>query len=331
MSKASAIRPTPPMEIVLPATSANLGPAFDSAAIALRLHLRVRARLAGHFSLEAHGRDASRCGRLEPNLILETYREVLQSAKKVPHPLAIRIDNNIPVGKGLGSSAAARLAGIALAVHFGALRWTSEQMVAEAAKREQHADNVAACWLGGVVLVHANGNGGQPHSGMGALRLRTRANWHLLLAVPDAQLCTEVARGVLPEHYSRCDTVANLQSAMLLTAALVEGRSDLLRHALHDRIHEPYRGRLCPLLAPLQSLSGTHGIVGAVLSGAGPSVLVVLDSRVSAATTQRMVAKFLRERGLNAELLLTSIEYKGAQDRQKMPVASFVVVRDKQP
>src|SRR5260370_22698860 len=168
MSKGNAAKPIPSMEIVLPATSANLGPAFDSAAIALRLHLRVRARLAESFAVDAHGRDAAECGRLEHNLLLETYRDVLLSEKKDPRPLALRIDNNIPVGKGLGSSAAARLAGIALAVHFGALHWTSEQILAEAARREQHADNVAACWLGGVVLVHSKGNCGSA-GGIGAI------------------------------------------------------------------------------------------------------------------------------------------------------------------
>jgi homoserine kinase len=330
MSRMSTARPVSPMEIVLPATSANLGPAFDTAAIALRLHLRVRARLADQFSVDAHGRDTAHCGRLKHNLLLETYREILQSAKKEPPPLAIRMDNGIPVGKGLGSSAAARLAGVALAVHFGALHWSSEQILDEAARREQHADNVAACWLGGIVLVHSNGHGGSVHEGIGALKLRTRGNWRLLLAVTATPLSTERARAVLPDHYSRCDAVANLQSAMLLTAALLEGRSDLLRHALRDRIHEPYRGPLCPLLAPLRSLAGNHGVLGAVLSGAGPSVLVILDSRVPVTTTQRRVAKFLRERGLNAELLLTSIEPRGARDRFKISVTRFASVRDKQ-
>src|SRR6266852_5902884 len=128
-------------EIVLPATSANLGPAFDAAAMAVRLHLRVRAFAAVSFSITASGRDAEACGRTAHNLLLETYQEVMQAASKEPVPLAIQVENQIPLGKGPGSSAAARLAGIALAVYFGNLRWTDSRIVGEASHREHHPDN----------------------------------------------------------------------------------------------------------------------------------------------------------------------------------------------
>src|SRR5690348_14828057 len=107
------------LDLILPATSANLGPAFDAAALAFELFLKVRARAAREFSITATGRDADICGRLEDHLVLKTYREVLQAEGKPILPLALRITNQIPVGKGCGSSAAARLAGIALAVHYG--------------------------------------------------------------------------------------------------------------------------------------------------------------------------------------------------------------------
>ncbi|MGZ4876163.1 MAG: GHMP family kinase ATP-binding protein, partial [Candidatus Angelobacter sp.] len=110
---------TSQLELVLPATSANLGPAFDAAALAFGLFLKVQARTADEFSITAHGRDAEICGRVENHLILTTYREVLQTEGKPVRPLALDIENEIPIGKGCGSSAAARLAGIALAVHFG--------------------------------------------------------------------------------------------------------------------------------------------------------------------------------------------------------------------
>ena len=116
-----------PIEIVLPATSANLGPAFDAAAIAMRLHFTVRAKEAGEFTIEARGRDAGICGCVERNLVLETYAEVLADCDKTCVPLAIEVDNEIPIGKGLGSSAAARLAGIALAAHFGGLGWSDDR------------------------------------------------------------------------------------------------------------------------------------------------------------------------------------------------------------
>ena len=110
------------LHLILPATSANLGPAFDAAALALSLRLTIRARTANIFSLTARGRDADICGNPENHLILTTYKEVLESQYKPIQSIALEIDNDIPIGKGLGSSAAARLAGIAAAVYFGKLR-----------------------------------------------------------------------------------------------------------------------------------------------------------------------------------------------------------------
>jgi len=289
--------------ITLPATSANLGPAFDSAAVALRLHLRVTATAASEFSVSAEGRDAEVCGQLQPNLILDTYREMMESQGREPLPLALEIRNEMPIGKGTGSSAAARLAGVAMAVHFGGLKWPDDRILSEAARRERHVDNVAACWMGGIAVVYPGG----------ALRLRTRAKWPLLLAVTPETLLTEQSRAVLPDCYPRADAVANVQHAMLLAAALVDGRSDLLRHALRDHFHEPYRGALCPLLAPLRAMAGKDGVVGAVLSGAGPSVLMFLDPNAVVEKTVKKVAARLREAGSAAELLVTRMEPRGAQ------------------
>ena len=110
--------------------------------------------------------------------------------------------------------------------------------------------------------------------------IRPKGKWPLLLAVPKQTLPTEEARRVLPANYSRADAVTNVQNSMLLLAAFTQGRPDLLSAALEDRIHQPYRSALCPLLPCLQELKG-NGILGAALSGAGPSVLIFLDPRTS--------------------------------------------------
>ena len=143
--------------VSLPATSANLGPGFDAAALAFDLHLKVTAQSANEFSIVAKGRDSEICGKVENNLILSTYREVLESANKPVVPLALKIDNQAPIGKGCGSSASARLAGIALADHFGKLRWSDSKIVGEASRREHHPDNAAACWMGGVAVARMSG------------------------------------------------------------------------------------------------------------------------------------------------------------------------------
>jgi homoserine kinase len=295
--------------LALPATSANLGPAFDAAALAFSLYLKLESRLAAKDSIHVTGRDASICGELDNHLILNTYREVLLAAGQAPEPIALRMRNDIPIGKGCGSSAAARLAGIALAVHYGNLRWSDAQIVGEASRREHHPDNASACWMGGLTVARMSGEAEAQ-----VARIRPKGKWPLLLAVPRDPLSTEEARRVLPAQYSRPDAVVNIQNSMLLLAAFTQGKPELLRAALEDRIHQPYRASLCPLLPALQEFAGTQGILGAALSGAGPSVLVFLDPR-SKATSRKiaaLVAAYLKHKHLFAELLLTAIAETGA-------------------
>ena len=304
-------RPKPQsVEIVLPATSANLGPAFDAAALAFAMFLKVQAESANEFSLTARGRDREICAQIENHLIVTTYREVLQAERKPVKPLALHIDNQIPVGKGCGSSAAARLVGIALAAHFGGLRWSDNRIVYEAARRENHPDNAAACWMGGLAIARIAASGE-----MQIANVRPKGKWPLLLAVPSQSLSTEDARRVLPNQYSRADAVANIQNSMLLLAAFLQGRKDLLASALQDRIHQPYRASLCPLLPALQKLTGARGILGCALSGAGPSVLVFLDPKSSANQARIRVRDHLRAHGLNPELVHTEIKARGVSQR----------------
>jgi homoserine kinase len=290
------------LHFVLPATSANLGPAFDAAALAMDLYITIDAQPAPNFSVTAKGRDEEICQRLENHLILSTYAEILQANQTQVIPLALRIQNDIPIGKGCGSSAAARLAGIALANHFGHLRWTDTQVIGEASRREHHPDNASACWMGGLTIARMSGAAEAQ-----VVCIRPKGKWPLLLAIPDHPLSTEQARGVLPAQYSRADAVANIQNSMLLLAAFTQGRHDLLAAALEDRIHQPYRAPLCPLLPCLQELTGKPGVLGVALSGAGPSVIVFLDPRFAAQKIRKSIAAHLTRSGLHAELLLTSI------------------------
>ncbi|MBZ5686226.1 MAG: homoserine kinase [Acidobacteriia bacterium] len=294
--------------IALPATSANLGPAFDAAALAMDFYIRIDARPADDFSIVAKGRDQAICGQLENHLILNTYKEVLSGAGCKITPLSLRIDNDIPIGKGCGSSAAARLAGIALAVRFGRLKWTDAHIVGEASRREHHPDNASACWMGGLTVARMSGEAEAQ-----VAVIRPKGKWPLLLAIPDQPLSTEEARRVLPAQYSRADAVTNVQNSMLLLAAFTQGRPDFLSAALDDRIHQPYRAALCPLLPCLQELKGKAGVLGAVLSGAGPSVLVFLDPRMSISRARKHINTHIANKGFTAELLETSITSRGGR------------------
>jgi homoserine kinase len=299
---------TKTLRLSLPATSANLGPAFDAAALAMDFYIDISARPGNDFSITAKGRDQQICGKLENHLILETYRDVLTTAGQKTPPLSLQINNDIPIGKGCGSSAAARLAGIALANHFGRLRWTDAQIVGEASHREHHPDNASACWMGGLTVARMSGE-----SEAQIAVIRPKGLWPLLLAIPDEPLSTEKARSVLPQQYSRADAVTNIQNSMLMLAAFTQGRPDLLAAALEDRIHQPYRAPLCPLLPCLQELKGRDGILGAVLSGAGPSVLVFLEPESKVRRARDLVDRHVHDCKLAAELITTSISSRGGR------------------
>ncbi len=278
MSEARQVTPGS-LTLRLPASSANLGSGFDAAAVALDFYLEIEAARAEEFSIEATGRDAERCSRLEKNLILEIYKGLLESNGRPVTPLYLRMKNEIPLGMGCGSSAAGRLAAIALAVHFGGLGWSSQRILAEASALEGHPDNASACWLGGFVAAACEGDCSERR--VHAARVEPPVEWRAIVALPTEPLATSKARAMLPDSYSRADAVINIQSAALLGLAFAQGRGDLLRIGMQDRIHQPYRASICTLLPPLLSLAGTHGILGAALSGAGPSVLVLVDGEAS--------------------------------------------------
>ena len=256
----------------LPATSANLGSGFDTAAVALSLFLSVSACEAREFSISATGIDADQCSRLENNLILGIYDRILKENGQPSIPVSIHMHNEIPLGMGCGSSAAGRLAAIALAVHFGRLDWTPDQILEEACELEGHPDNASACWLGGFVAASNEGRS------VRVARVEPPSQWRAIVVQPRESLATSKARAVLPGSYSSADVVANLQAVSMLGLAFAQGRGDLLRAAMRDRIHQPYRAEMCPLIPKLLPLAGTGEILGVALSGAGPAVLVIVSS-----------------------------------------------------
>lgn len=289
------------LHLRLPATSANLGPGFDTLALALTLALDIVATPAQEFSLKATGRNSDICSALRRNLLLDVYEKTLAANGTELVPLTLDIHNEIPIGMGCGSSAAVRLAGISLANHFGKLGWGRERILNEASRLEGHPDNTAACWLGGfTVATTENGE-------VWALSIAPVAKWRVLLVMPDAPLATIAARSVLPQSYDREDAVFNIQRASLLTAAFTAGRGDLLQTAMGDRMHQPFRGAICPLLPKLLPLAGDDGVLGVALSGAGPAVLLLLDED---SPMERIRARVVEALGCDAhsELIECGIE-----------------------
>ncbi|HYI92735.1 MAG TPA: homoserine kinase [Bryobacteraceae bacterium] len=257
--------------IRIPASSANLGPGFDALGLAVGIYLECRFRPSETLRITVTGRDCDSIPSTEQNLIWQTALAVGRDLGETLSPVELHIQNDIPLGKGLGSSAAALTAGVVIADSLLGLHWKKLRILDEAAKIEGHPDNVAACVLGSIVT-SAIDSGGVAH----AVRLELHERYDVGIVVPDAVLPTSKARSVLPDCYSKEDTIFNVQRAALLVAALTTGATSAFPTALEDRLHQPYRAELVPGLEEALRLRAP-GLLGCALSGAGPSIVVFYE------------------------------------------------------
>ncbi|MGA3188296.1 MAG: homoserine kinase [Bryobacteraceae bacterium] len=255
----------------VPASSANLGPGFDALGLALSIYLECRFRRAEQLTIRSSGRDAALISTGIDNLIWQTALKVASDVGAVLAPIELEIVNDIPIGKGLGSSAAALTAGVVIAAEILQLGWSRAKVLDEAARIEGHPDNVAACVLGSIVASALDGAGIAR-----AVRMEIDSHYGVAIVVPDFVLPTIEARRVLPMSYTRADAVFNVQRSALLIAALTSGTTSAFPEALEDRLHQPYRFPLVPGLEEATKLRAP-GLLGCALSGAGPSILVFYE------------------------------------------------------
>ena len=296
----------------MPASSANLGPGFDALGLALGVYLDCRFRASERVSITASGRDAHCISTAEDNLIWQTALSVAADVRMQMPPIELAIDNQIPIGKGMGSSAAALTAGVVIADRLLGLGWRPLRILDEAARLEGHPDNVAACVLGSIVASAIDSGGA-----VRAVRLGLPASFGIALVVPDFVLPTSEARAVLPACYSKEDAVFNVQRAALLIAALAAGATTAFPAALEDRFHQPYRLALVPGLADILKLRAP-GLLGCALSGAGPSILVFYERGYEAVSD--LVRQIFLLHGHCAEVLLTHIAERGFELREGVEI-----------
>jgi len=250
--------------VTAPASSANLGPGFDCMAIALDLRNRVELRRQGDAQVvvESEGEGAGEAPGGPDNLFVRAF----EAAGADSRGLTVRMTNRIPFARGLGSSAATIAAGL-----VAGRAWAGageDDLLSLATALEGHPDNVAAALNGGVTLAWTT-DGVPAAVGLGD------PGFELVAVVPSQQLSTAAARAALPASVPHADAVHTAARAALLVAALGSGDGDLLAQALDDRLHEPYRAPLAPLLGAVrEQLPALPGALGATLSGAGPAVLV---------------------------------------------------------
>jgi homoserine kinase len=247
--------------IRVPASSANLGPGYDVLAAAVSLYLDLEVEETGEFSFDPGGLDVS-TGR--DNLIVQAF-ESLHSADGI----AFRLRSEIPLARGLGSSAAAIVAGLFAADHLFELALSKEEMLARATQLEGHPDNVAAAIFGGFVIC-GTGEEGTPN----AARFDSPSGLEGIAVIPSEEVSTERAREAIPAEVPLADAVANVSAASRLVLGLQTADLDLVAAGLADRVHQPRRRDLYPRSMELVDEARDLGALGATISGAGPTVLV---------------------------------------------------------
>jgi homoserine kinase len=246
----------------VPASSANLGPGYDVMAAALSVHLELEVTEAGEFSVDAGG---------DP--VPEDRSNLCVRAFEALHPsdgLRFEIRSEIPLARGLGSSAAAIIAGLMAADHLYELGLSSEQVYARAVELEGHPDNVGAALYGGFVVCPQDR--GDAHQGR-PVRLDPPQGVEGVVVIPDEEVLTEKARAVMPSQVALDDAVANVAAASQLVLGIERSDLALIARGLDDRLHQPNRAGLYPRSMELLAEARELGAIGATISGAGPSLL----------------------------------------------------------
>jgi homoserine kinase len=287
----------------VPASSANLGPGFDAIGLALELEVRANVRPAESFSFSIVGGTAK---PTNPGFESEVVRGIeLVLGEGTRPPVAIELENDIPLGKGLGASAAGAVLGVTIGAELAVHRPTPATLAQLACKLEGHPDNALPALLGGVVIA-AQPNGSPPQY----LRFEPPAGLRAIVTTPQIVLPTAAARALLPASYARADVVFNVQRAALLAASFASGTFSGLREATRDRIHQPFRAPLVPGFDAMLAFD-LPGLLSITLSGAGPSVLALVDAN-DEAIGRAMHDAFARE-GIESDVRHLAISSQGAR------------------
>ncbi len=292
------------VRVRVPASSANLGPGFDALALALALYNEVELEESDRVSVMIRGEGEGRLDAGAGNVVARGASMAFEAAGRSFRGARIHCVNRIPLGRGLGSSAAAWVGGLVGANALLGAPLGRDALLTLAARAEGHPDNVAAAILGGLT-VSCSTEGGVVAV---ALPVPSEIGWVVL--VPEVESSTRDARAVLPDSVSRSDAVFNVQRVSLLLAALCAGRADLLEPAMRDRLHQPYRLRLFPWMSAVDAAAREAGALGCALSGAGSAILAAV--RGSSEAVARAMEAALHTAGVRGRALSLGVDTAGA-------------------
>jgi homoserine kinase len=297
-------------EVRVPASSANLGAGFDCFGLALNLFLTVRATVHSEPGARSEARSRGIPGSEAlpsapaENLILRAMQHAAERHGLRLPPVHLAVQNQIPIAGGLGSSAAAIVAGIVLGFAVCGKKPTEEIALRLAAEMEQHTDNVGAALLGGLVISFVSGGGG-----VVALRKKWPKQIKIVAVTPKMTLQTVASRAALPQTIEHAAAVYNLQRSALFLAALDNRRDHLLWEAMQDRLHQSYRQALIPGLSEVLTIPRMPGLLGVALSGAGPTVIALATKNF--AQIGKALAGQFAHRGLSSTIRNLTVAQAG--------------------
>jgi len=297
------------IHVRVPATSANLGPGFDALGLALALHNEVVAEEADRVDVSLRGEGATELAKDADNTVVRGLRLAYDAAGRPFRGVRLECVNRVPLARGLGSSAAAWVGGLAAGNALLGSPLDRDALLALAARAEGHPDNVAAAIFGGLTVSCVTADT------VTAVSLPVPRPLQWVVLIPEATNATADARAVLPAAVPRADAVFNVQRVALLLAGLQTGRPAALRAALDDRLHQPYREKLFPWMRGVTSAAIAAGALGCVLSGAGPSLLAVVDGGVDGGRVARALEEALRRAGVAGAARALAVDTEGAVAR----------------
>lgn len=298
----------PPRSVQVPASTTNLGAGFDVLGLALQLYLRVDLQETANSKPEFQllGEGAHHLPANEENLLWKVTRRVFEGEKEPLPTVCLRIENQIPLARGLGSSAAAIVAGIGCFEALTGRELSPDKFFQYAFEFENHPDNITAARFGGFT-VSAVAEDGK----VSFFRAPIAPKLKILLTVPEFHLETQKARAAIPQNLFLRDAVFNLQRSSLTVAALLRNEFHFLRESLRDRLHQPFRASLIPGFEEILRLNQEEisGLAGICLSGAGPSVLAFAEGNLDEIFSR--IAAIFERHGLPSRRFELEVDNQG--------------------
>ncbi|HAX61726.1 MAG TPA: homoserine kinase [Elusimicrobia bacterium] len=300
------------IKIKIPATTANFGSGFDVLGAALKLYNEIEVAYeftnsrVHELKIEIIGEGKDTLPKNEKNVVLQAMKTVFRICKTVPPAYKLRLINHIPLSRGIGSSASARLGGIVAANELCRKKLSEDEIIQIVSKLEGHPDNVVPSYFGGLCICNFDGNN------VKYTKVKMPFDLKAVLCIPDFELSTDKARNILPKTIPHKDAVFNSSRVALFMSAIIQKKYELLSIAMEDKLHQPYRKKLIPGMDDVFKSAEKSGAYGVCISGSGPSILAISNENSAVKIGMAMQKAFFGHR-ITSKYIICDFDNNGIQ------------------